>query len=136
HETLEALYAEAEVLLREREPPIHHLAKALIERDELIGDELEEVFAEVERAHPELLNKFEGKIIPVRDFAPPERPQPGEGFLPQPVAQEPADVPAASVGSSETADALAAAQAAAWVPPGGGPASGRNPRRRGPGGAG
>ena len=28
--------------------------KALVERHELIGDELEEVFAEVEAAHPEL----------------------------------------------------------------------------------
>ncbi len=35
-----------------RKPAIHHLAKALIERDELIGDELEEVFAEVETAAP------------------------------------------------------------------------------------
>jgi len=133
HEMLDELYAETERLLREKEPAIHHLAKALIERDELIGDELEEVFAEVERAHPELLNKFERKIIPFRDFAPPERQQPGEGFFPQPVAQEGADVPAASVGSSETADALAAAQAAAWLPPGEGSARDRNRRARGPG---
>ena len=53
HEMLDDLYAETERLLREKEPAIHHLAKALIERDELIGDELEEV-PEVERAHPEL----------------------------------------------------------------------------------
>ena len=59
HEMLDELYAETERLLREKEPAIHHLAKALIERDELIGDELEEVFNEVERAHPELLDKFE-----------------------------------------------------------------------------
>jgi hypothetical protein len=138
HEMLDGLYAETERLLREKEPAIHHLANALIERDELIGDELEEVFAEVERAHPELLNKFERKIIPFRDFAPPERQQPGEGFFPQPVAQEAADVPAASIGagvaaSSETADALARAQAAAWLPPGEGSARDRNRRGRGPG---
>ena len=49
HELLDQLYAETERLLREKEPAVHHLAKALIERDELIGDELEAVFAEVER---------------------------------------------------------------------------------------
>ena len=70
HELLDQLYEETERLLREKEPAIHHLAKALIERDELIADELEEVFAEVEAAHPELLEKFERKIIQFRDFAP------------------------------------------------------------------
>src|SRR4026209_1017154 len=33
HETPDELYAETERLLREKEPAIHHLAKALIERD-------------------------------------------------------------------------------------------------------
>ena len=97
HEMLDDLYAETERLLREKEPAIHHLAKALIERDELIGDELEAVFVEVETAHPKLLEKFERKIIPFRDFAPPER-QPGEAWVPQAPAQEAAaDAPAASV---------------------------------------
>jgi cell division protease FtsH len=97
HEMLDDLYAETERLLHEKEPAIHHLAKALIERDELIGDELEAVFVEVETAHPELKDKFERKIIPFRDFAPPDRP-PGEGWAPQPAAQqEAAAEPAASV---------------------------------------
>jgi cell division protease FtsH len=98
HEMLDDLYAETERLLREKEPAIHHLAKALIERDELIGEELEEVFAEVERAHPELLEKFERKIIPFRDFAPPERAI-GEGWVPPASGQQEAasDAPAASV---------------------------------------
>ena len=52
HEMLDELYAETERLLREKESAIHHLANALIERDELIGDELEEVFVEVERRIP------------------------------------------------------------------------------------
>ena len=96
HEMLDDLYAETERLLREKEPAIHHLAKALIERDELIGDDLEAVFVEVETAHPELKDKFERKIIPFRDFAPPDR-QPGEGWAPQPAAQqEAAAEPAAS----------------------------------------
>ena len=109
HEMLDDLYAETERLLREKEPAIHHLAKALIERDELIGDDLEEVFVEVEAAHPELKNKFERKIIPFRDFAPPER-QPGEGWAPPPAAQqEAAAEPAARVPS--------AGATVAWQPP-------------------
>ena len=98
HEMLDDLYAETERLLREKEPAIHHLAKALIERDELIGDELEEVFLDVERSHPDLAQMFERKIIPFRDFAPPER-QNGEDWVPQPPATQTAaaDAPAASV---------------------------------------
>ncbi|HEV8697217.1 MAG TPA: AAA family ATPase [Candidatus Limnocylindrales bacterium] len=119
HEMLDDLYAETERLLREKEPAIHHLAKALIERDELIGDELEEVFKEVETAHPELLDKFERKIIPFRDFAPPER-QPGEGWAPQPaVGQEAAAEPAASVPD--------------WTPPLPGSSRARYRRGDGPG---
>jgi ATP-dependent Zn protease len=109
HEMLDDLYAETERLLREKEPAIHHLAKALIERDELIGEELEEVFAEVERSHPELLEKFERKIIPFRDFAPAERPI-TEAWVPPAVgAQEAAsDAPAASAGVPGVPD---------WTPP-------------------
>jgi hypothetical protein len=109
----------------------------LIERDELIGDELEEVFAEAERDHPELLDKFVRKIIPFRDFAPPERQVPGEGFFPQPVAQEAAAEPAASSPGSpdslEAASAVAEAQVAGWLPPGEGSARDRNRRSRNPG---
>ncbi len=65
HELLDQLYEETERLLREKEPAIHHLAKALIDRDELIGEELEEVFAEVEAANPKLTEKFERKVDPV-----------------------------------------------------------------------
>ncbi len=97
HEMLDDLYEETERLLREKEPAIHHLAKTLIERDELIGDDLEAVFVEVEAAYPRLRDKFERKIIPFRDFAPPER-QLGEGWVPPAAAQqEAAAEPAASV---------------------------------------
>ena len=76
------------------------------------------MFAEVEAAHPELKNKFERKLIPFRDFAPPERQQ-TEGFFPQPAQQEAAAEPAASVGAggAGAAEELAAAQARAWLPP-------------------
>ena len=58
-------YEETERLLREKEPAVHHLAKALIERDELIGEELEEVFAEVEAAHPQLRAHVRAQDHPV-----------------------------------------------------------------------
>jgi hypothetical protein len=139
HEMLDDLYAETERLLREKEPALHHLARALIDRDELIGDDLEEVFVEIERAHPELLNKFERKIIPFRDFAPPER-QIGENWVPQPaVQQEAASEPAASepgAGSPESgaiATGVAAAGAAAWLPPIPGSPRDRNRLKGGPG---
>jgi cell division protease FtsH len=95
HEMLDDLYAETERLLREKEPAVHHLARALIERDELIGDELEEVFQQVEAAYPNLKHKFERKIIPFRDFAPPDRER-GESWIPPAPAQVAADEPAAS----------------------------------------
>jgi cell division protease FtsH len=121
HEMLDDLYAETERLLREKEPAIHHLALALIERDELIGDDLEAVFAEVEESHPELKDKFERKIIPFRDFAPPER-QPGGDWVPQPAAQPAAasDAPAASAGPE-------------WTPPLPGSSRARYRRTEGPG---
>jgi hypothetical protein len=133
---LDDLYAETERLLREKEPAIHHLAKALIERDELIGDELEEVFAEVERAHPELREKFERKIIPFRDFAPAER-QIVESWTPQPAPQDAAasDAPAASEGAvaAPGVSAIDAAGVAGWLPP---PPGSSRDRNRGSGGPG
>ena len=86
HELLDQLYEETDRLLHEKEPAIHHLAKALIERDELIGDELEAVFAEVEAAHPQLLEPFERQLIQFRDFAP--MPVPPEAWMPPPTTPD------------------------------------------------
>jgi cell division protease FtsH len=119
HEMLDDLYAETERLLREKEPAIHHLAKALIERDELIGDDLEAVFVEVETAHPELKDKFERKIIPFRDFAPHER-QPNEPWMPQPAAAQEAAAtePAASLpGEGVSSEEMLGAGVPTWSPP-------------------
>jgi cell division protease FtsH len=134
HEMLDDLYAETDRLLHEKEPALHHLAKALIERDELIGDELEEVFAEVERAHPELLIKFERKIIPFRDFAPPER-QIGENWAPQPAVQQAAaSEPAASSPDGEQDEGLAASLGVPmYQPPIPGSPRDRNRPKGGPG---
>ena len=74
HELLDQLYEETVRLLREKEPALHHLAKSLIERDEIIGQDLEDVFAEVEERHPELRQPFQRRILRFRAFAPaPER---------------------------------------------------------------
>jgi cell division protease FtsH len=95
HELLDQLYEETDRLLHEKEPAIHYLAEALIARDELIGDELEEVFAEVEAAHPELLATFERKLIQFREFAP--LPNAPETWAPPPTTPEEAQQPAASM---------------------------------------
>jgi cell division protease FtsH len=87
HELLDQLYEETDRLLHEKEAAIHYLAKALIERDELIGDELEEVFAEAEAANPELLDTFERKIIQFREFAP-MPPSIEDGWTPPPTPDE------------------------------------------------
>jgi cell division protease FtsH len=60
---LETLMAETKRLLHEKEAAVHAVANALIERRELIGPELDEVFAEVEAAHPEMARRFERKLI-------------------------------------------------------------------------
>jgi hypothetical protein len=114
HELLDQLYEETERLLREKEPAVHHLAKALIERDELIGDELEEVFEEVEAAHPELRTTFERKIIQFRDFAP--MPPLTDSWSPVP----PDDAVAKQAAASEPAADEPAANRPAWTPSRGG----------------
>jgi cell division protease FtsH len=87
HELLDQLYEETDRLLHEKEAAIHHLAKALIERDELIGDELEQVFTEVEAAHPQLLEPFERRLIQFREFAP-MPPAEADSWTPPPTPEE------------------------------------------------
>ncbi len=91
HELLDQLYEETERLLREKEPAVHALAQALVERLELIGDELEEVLSAVEAAHPELKQPFERNILQFRAFAPIER-STDAAWVPPPAgaAQQPA----------------------------------------------
>ena len=94
HELLDQLYEETERLLREKEAALHALAQALIERLELIGDELEEVFAEAEAANPGLKKPFERRIIQFREFAPP-REAPDPAWTPPPPVAEGVAQPAA-----------------------------------------
>ena len=71
HELLDQLYAETERLVLQKMTAVHYLARALIERDELIGDELEEVFLEAEAVDPTLTRPFERKLLQFRAFMPP-----------------------------------------------------------------
>jgi cell division protease FtsH len=97
HELLEQLYAETERLLLHKMTAVHYVARALIERDELIGPELEEVFAEAEAVDPTLTRPYERKIVQFRSFLPrPEQPLSPEW---QPAAAAAAaSAPAASQG--------------------------------------
>src|SRR5439155_38673 len=78
-----------------KELALRALAEALIERDELIADELEWVFAGVEAAHPELAKPFERTIVQFRPFLGEREPESAEWTPP---VQEPAI--AASVAGS------------------------------------
>ena len=102
HELLDQLYDETERLLREKEPAIHFLARVLIERGELIGDDLEQVFVEVETAYPYLRRPFERKLITFRPFGRDRRPDEEEAKPPQEPEEIAADEPAASGSSAPT----------------------------------
>ena len=76
NELLDQLYAETERLVLQKMTAVHYVARALIERDELIGDELEEVFREAEEVDPTLARPFERKLLQFRTVAPlPTQPQ-------------------------------------------------------------
>ena len=55
---LEQLYVETKRLIREKEYAVHAVAAALIERQELIGSELDEIFKYADEAHPEKASPF------------------------------------------------------------------------------
>jgi cell division protease FtsH len=110
HELLDQLYAETERLLLQKMTAVHYVARALIERDELIGTELEAVFAEAEAVDPTLSRPFERKIVQFRPFAPkPQPPQLNEWEPPAAAAaatpaasQDPGLVPGADLGWGES----------------------------------
>ena len=66
---LSELYEETKRLIREKEYAVDAVAAALIERKELIGSELDEVFAYADEAHPEKAAPFVRKplILPTMD---------------------------------------------------------------------
>jgi cell division protease FtsH len=66
---LQQLFEETKRLIREKEYAVHAVAAALIERKELIGSELDEVFAYADEAHPDKAAPFVRKplILPTFD---------------------------------------------------------------------
>jgi cell division protease FtsH len=66
---LEQLYEETKRLIREKEYAVHAVAASLIERQELIGSELDEVFKYADEAHPEKASPFVRKplVLPKMD---------------------------------------------------------------------
>jgi cell division protease FtsH len=66
---LEQLYEETKRLIREKEYAVHAVAASLIERQELIGSELDEIFKYADEAHPEKASPFVRKplVLPKMD---------------------------------------------------------------------
>ncbi|MBI2773859.1 MAG: AAA family ATPase [Chloroflexi bacterium] len=67
--TRQASEIEADIMIslgsraREKAEAVHAVASALVERQELIGEELDEIYAMAEEAHPELKTEFVRKPI-------------------------------------------------------------------------
>jgi cell division protease FtsH len=66
---LQALYEETKRLITEKEYAVHAVANSLIERQELIGSELDEIFKYADEAHPEKAAPFVRKplVLPTMD---------------------------------------------------------------------
>ena len=60
---LQELFDETKRLITEKEYAVHAVAAALIERQELIGSELDEIFAYADEAHPEKATPFVRKPL-------------------------------------------------------------------------
>jgi cell division protease FtsH len=60
---LDDLFQETKRLVRAKAEAVHAVANALLERQELIGEELDEIYTMVEEAHPELKDAFDRKPI-------------------------------------------------------------------------
>ena len=103
NELLDQLYAETERVILQKMTAVHYVARALIERDELIGDELEEVFKEAEAVDPTLTRPFERKLLQFRAFMPPQPARDGAGEWQPTTAAAAASEPAASMGPEPAA---------------------------------
>src|SRR2546423_1995221 len=60
---LQELYEDTKRLIREKDYAVHAVAAALIERQELIGSELDEIFAYADEAHPDKAVPFVRKPL-------------------------------------------------------------------------
>jgi cell division protease FtsH len=60
---LDELYADTRRLVRDKAEAVHAVANALLDKQELIGEELDEIYTMAEEAHPELKTEFVRKVI-------------------------------------------------------------------------
>jgi cell division protease FtsH len=60
---LDMLMEETKRLMREKEYALHALAQALLERGELIGDELEAIFRYADATHPDGARPFQRRLV-------------------------------------------------------------------------
>jgi hypothetical protein len=117
---LEELFEETKRLIHEKEYAVHAVAGALIERQELIGPELDEIFAYADEAHPDKAAPFQRKplVLPKIEQlmqngsnghipalaipAPPQQPVPGQppGVPGQPPGGPPVPLPPVGGGGS------------------------------------
>jgi len=120
NELLDQLYAETERLVLQKMTAVHYVARALIERDELIGEELEEVFLEAEAADPSLAKPFERKLVQFRRFAPQPQPQQGaeEEWQPKVAAASTPAADGGSRGGTERGEGAVDPAVAFWQPRG------------------
>jgi cell division protease FtsH len=88
---LDQLFEETKRLIHEKEQAVHAVASALLEKGELIGPELDEVFAGVETAHPEIAGPFKRRpVVLTKPFEDRERPSvPVPMPIPAQAASEP-----------------------------------------------
>jgi cell division protease FtsH len=115
---LNDLFEETKRLIREKEYAVHAVAAALMERKELIGSELDEVFAYADEAHPDKAAPFIRKllVLPTMEellkqngsnghvpvLAIPAQPAPGVPGQPGPVPGPPVPVPPIGGGENPT----------------------------------
>src|SRR6266511_343707 len=60
---LEQLYEETQRLIREKEYAVHAIAGALLQKGELIGPELDEIFDAADLSNPEMAKPFERRAV-------------------------------------------------------------------------
>ena len=82
---LDQLYVETRRLVREKAAAVHAVANALLEKGELIGEELDEIFAVVAEAHPEITTKFQRKLL---ELPKPFEEQPWRKTEPVPIPEQ------------------------------------------------
>jgi cell division protease FtsH len=90
---LQDLMIETKRLISEKEYAVHAVAQALLERGELIGTELEEVFVAADAAHPDQAGPFERRVLTLPKLFEPGAPE-------APFVEAQPEQPAAAAGAA------------------------------------